>query len=398
MLKSFREPQGRPGYQPKVAIVHDWLESFYGSERVVEQMLQCFPSAKLYTLVDVMPGDFRGFLEGVQVETSFIQKLPFAKRHFRHYMALMPLAIEQFDLSAYDIVLSSSHAFAKGVLTGPRQLHVAYVHAPIRYGWEYQHQYLREANLERGMKSWLVRWMLHRIRMWDHRTATGPEWMIANSEFIRQRIRKVYGRESSVIHPPVRLQDFTPREKKDDYFIAISRFVPYKRTEMICEAFSRMPDLKLKVIGGGPGLSRVRRTPNIEFLGYQPRANLADLLAGARALVFAAEEDFGITVVEAQAAGTPVVAYGAGGVLDTIRPAPLPQCTGLFFMEQSVDAVCEAVRRFQRLEGGFEQQAMVRNAQRFGEQRFQERYRGFVERAWADHLGVSEPMLTRTAL
>jgi glycosyltransferase involved in cell wall biosynthesis len=374
-----------PPSPPNVAIVHDWFQSLYGSERVVEQMLACFPQAKLFSLVDVMPAEARGFLRDIQVDTSFIQKLPFAKRHFRRYLSLMPLAIEQFDLSGFDLVLSSSHAFAKGVLTGPRQLHIAYVHAPIRYAWEYQHQYLCEAGLDRGLMSWLVRWQLHKIRNWDFRSGAAPDRLIANSEFIRQRIRKIYRRDADVIHPPVRLQDFTPVEKKDDYFVAISRFVPYKRTELICAAFAQMPDLKLKVIGDGAGMRRVEAAANVELLGTLPRADMVSMLASARALVFAAEEDFGITVVEAQAAGTPVIAYGQGGVLDTVRPLPEPDPTGLFFGDQTVDAICDAVRRFQACEGMFRPGALVANADAFSEERFRKHYRNLVESALAAH-------------
>jgi glycosyltransferase involved in cell wall biosynthesis len=372
-----------PPTAPRVAIVHDWLQSLYGSERVVEQMLACFPQAELFSLVDVMPKESRGFLRDVQVHTSFIQKLPFARRHFRRYLPLMPLAIEQFDLSGFDLVLSSSHAFAKGVLTGPRQLHLAYVHAPIRYAWEYQHQYLREAGLERGPLSWLLRWQLHRIRNWDFRTGASPDRLIANSFFIRQRIRKIYRRDAAVIHPPVRLADFAPAARKDDYFIAVSRFAPYKRTELVCAAFAAMPDLKLKVIGDGAGMAKVERSPNVELLGTLPRPQVASLLAGARALVFAAEEDFGITVVEAQAAGTPVIAYGRGGVLDSVRPLPQPDATGLFFDEQNVASICAAVRRFQSEEAAFRQDALLRNAQAFSEERFRQRYRQFVTESLA---------------
>ncbi|HWL67268.1 MAG TPA: glycosyltransferase [Geminicoccus sp.] len=369
----------------KVAIVHDWLHSLYGSERVVEQILACFPQAELFTLVDVMPKGARGLLEEVTVHTSFIQNLPFARRHFRHYLPLMPLAIEQFDLSRFDLVLSSSHAFAKGVLTTPHQLHLAYVHAPMRYAWEYQHQYLAEAGLDRGLRSWLLRWQLHRLRNWDFRTGAGPDRLIANSEFIRQRIRRIYRRDAAVIHPPVRLQDFAPAPRKGDHFIAISRFAPYKRTELICAAFAAMPDLKLKVIGEGAGRARVRPAPNVELLGTLPRAEVARLLAEARALVFAAEEDFGITLVEAQAAGTPVIAYGRGGALDSIRPAPLPDATGLFFTEQSEGAICQAVRRFLQEESRFTQDALLRNAARFSEESFRERYLALVAAALDRH-------------
>ena len=382
--------------EPKVAIVHDWLQSLYGSERVVEQMLACFPQARLFSLVDMMPKGSRGFLEDVAVETSFIQNLPFAKRHFRRYLLLMPLAIEQFDLGGFDLVLSSSHAFAKGVLTGPRQVHVAYIHAPIRYGWEYQHQYLRESGLDRGPLSWLARWQLHKIRNWDFRTGAGPDKLIANSSFVADRIKKIYRRDAEVIHPPVRLQDFAPTESKEDYFIAVSRFVPYKRTELICAAFAQMPDLKLKVIGDGPGMAKVARAPNVELLGTLPRAEVAAHLARARALVFAAEEDFGITVVEAQAAGTAIIAYGFGGVRDTVQAIPAADPTGVFFTEQSVWAICDAVRRFLEVEDRFRREALVENARQFSEERFRDHYRSFVTAALVDHrTAAAHPTMAR---
>jgi len=377
----------RNGRPARIALVHDWFEACYGSERVVEQILACFPSADLFALVDVVPEGERGFLGDRPVTTSFIQRLPFARRRFRTYLPLMPLAVEQFDLSAYDLVLSSSHALAKGVLTGPDQLHVAYVHAPMRYAWEYQHQYLRESGLERGLRGLLARWVLHRMRLWDYRTANGVDRFLANSRFIARRIEKIYRRESAVVYPPVEVDAFVPAPARADYFLAVSRFVPYKHTATIVRAFRALPGRRLVVIGGGPGLARARAEApaNVELLGVQPRAVVRERLAEARALIFAAEEDFGITPVEAQAAGTPVIAYGRGGALETVRGLGEPRPTGLFFDEQTPAAIAAAVERFER-EGSAIRPADCRaNALAFTPERFRNAYLGEVIEAWRRH-------------
>ena len=242
----------------KVAIVHEWFVTYAGSERVVEQILNVFPQADLFALVDFLQDDERGFLGGRQVHTSFIQRLPKARTAFRNYLPLMPLAVEQFDLSAYDLVISSNHAVAKGVITGPGQVHISYVHTPIRYAWDLQHQYLRESGLDSGLKSWIAKVSLHYLRMWDAHTAHGVDAFLANSKYIARRIRKVYGRDAAVVYPPVDIARFELRADKEDYYLAASRMVPYKRMPMIAEAFAAMPDKQLVVIGDGPELDRVK--------------------------------------------------------------------------------------------------------------------------------------------
>ena len=377
---------GRPA---RVALVHEWLEDFYGSERVVAQILSCFADADLFALVDVMPAEQRAFLAGRPVRTSFIQRLPFARRRFRNYLALMPLAIEQFDLSGYDLVLSSSHAFAKGVLTGPGQLHVAYVHAPMRYGWEYQHQYLRQSGLERGLRGALARAVLHYLRLWDYRTANQVDHWIANSRFIARRIAKIYRRTAAVVYPPVDVARFAMGSAKADYYLAVSRFAPYKHTETIVEAFRELPGHRLVVIGDGPGLkrARARASANVTLLGFQSFEVLHRHMAAAKALVFAAEEDFGITPVEAQACGTPVIAFGAGGVLETVRGLGEARPTGLFFDQQTPAAIAAAVKRFER-EGGAIAAADCRaNALDFSAERFRTAYLREVSEAWTRHGG-----------
>ncbi|WP_446924527.1 glycosyltransferase, partial [Klebsiella pneumoniae] len=237
---------------------------------------------------------------------------PSSKKKYQKYLPLMPLAIEQLDVSSHDVILSSSHAVAKGILTGPDQLHISYVHSPIRYAWDLQHQYLREANLSNGIKGFLAKWILHNIRVWDNRTANGVDHFVANSKFISRRIKKVYGRDAEVIYPPVDVDRFLLNENKDDYYFTASRLVPYKRIDLIVEAFSHMPNKKLVVIGDGSEMNKIKSkaTKNIEILGYQENSVMQEHMRKAKAFVFAAEEDFGITPVEAQACGTPVIAFG----------------------------------------------------------------------------------------
>ncbi|WP_028225250.1 glycosyltransferase family 4 protein [Paraburkholderia ferrariae] len=362
----------RAARAPRVAIVHDWLVTYAGAERVLEQIIACFPEADLFAVVDFVEEKDRAFLRGKRVTTSFIQRLPLARKRYRTWLPLMPLAIEQLDVSAYDVVISSSHAVAKGVLTGPDQFHLSYVHSPIRYAWDLQHQYLQESQLTRGTKSVLARLILHYIRNWDVRTANSVDQFVANSEFIARRIHKVYQRDAAVVYPPVDIEAFALETRKDDFYLTASRLVPYKKIDLIVEAFARMPERKLVVIGDGPDMQKVRAkaTPNVEVMGYQPFAVLHDRMRRARAFVFAAEEDFGISVVEAQACGTPVIAYGKGGALETVREGARP--TGLFFEEQSAQAIISAVEAFEREPGYFRAEDCRANAERFSAARFRE--------------------------
>lgn len=367
---------------PKIAIVHEWLIDYSGSERVVEQLLLCFPEADLYSVVDFLKDDERAFLGGRKAKTTFIQRLPGARKKFRAYLPLMPLAIEQLDLSAYDVVISSSHAVAKGVITGPDQLHISYVHSPIRYAWDLQHQYLSESGLTTGVKSWIARWILHKIRIWDYRTAAGVDHFLANSKFISRRIQKVYGRKAEVIYPPVDVTQFDiGGGSRGDFYLTASRMVPYKKVSTIVEAFSRMPDKKLVVIGDGTEMPRVQAlaSPNVTILGYQPFAVLRDHMQRARAFVFAAEEDFGITPVEAQACGTPVIAFAKGGALETVRGLHDARPTGVFFSRQEPDAICEAVLQFEQAADRITAEACRHQALAFSAERFRRELTTFVE-------------------
>jgi glycosyltransferase involved in cell wall biosynthesis len=359
--------------QLRVAIVHEWLDTFAGSERVLRELLILFPQAELFAVVDFLSPQDRAKLGGNNAHVSFIQRLPFAKKHFRSYLALMPLAVEQFDLTGFDLIISSNHAVAKGVLTGPDQIHICYCHTPIRYAWDLQHQYLQEAGITHGLKSAIARMILHYIRLWDNRTAAGVDRFIANSSYIARRIKKSYGRDADIIFPPVDINAFTPIAKKDDFYFTASRMVPYKRIDIIVEAFQKLPDRRLVVIGDGSEMEKIQKLagPNVDLLGYQDDKVLIDHLQRTRAFIFAAEEDFGILPVEAQACGTPVIAFGRGGVKDTIIGTNDPggtTPTGYFFDRQSPDAVADAILAFENL--AFDSHACRAQAEKFSTARF----------------------------
>ena len=366
----------------RIAIIHEWLVTYAGSERVLEQMLAVYPDADLFCVIDFLDDQSRDFILGKKPTTTFIQHLPKARSKYRSYLPLMPLAIEQLDLSGYDLVISSSHAVAKGVLTGPDQLHVSCIYSPIRYAWDLQNQYLKEAGLDRGIKGWLAKWILHKIRLWDARTANGVDSFIAISHFIARRIKKVYRRESTVIYPPVDIHAFTQVDNKESFYLAASRMVPYKRIDLIVEAFSKMPDRRLVVIGDGPEFDKVKAKAgkNIEILGYQEFGVLKDHMQRARAFVYAAEEDFGIIPLEAQACGTPVIAFGKGALLETIRDlASHEEPTGVFFKSQTVESIKETVEYFEKNMEGITPEACRKNAERFAPEVFRENFSRFVE-------------------
>lgn len=365
----------------KIAIVHDWLVTYAGAERVLAALCETWPEADLFAVIDFLSDEDRARLGGKRATTTFIQQLPKARSAYQKYLPLMPLAIEQLDMSAYDLVISSSHAVAKGVLTGPNQLHISYVHSPIRYAWDLQHQYLHEASLDRGLKAKLARMLLHYMRMWDQRTASGVDEFIANSHFIAKRINKSYRRQSTVIYPPVDTSRFTLHEAKEDFYLTASRMVPYKKIPLIVEAFAAMPDKRLVVIGTGPEMERVREVAgaNVTLMGYQSDEVLRQYMQRARAFVFAAEEDFGIAPIEAQACGTPVIAFARGGVLETIRGLEHEKPTGVFYPEQSVDSIVAAVRTFETHCQRISASNCRSNAERFGGERFKQEIKAFVE-------------------
>lgn len=367
----------------RVAIVHDWLYVYAGAERVLGEMLNIFPQADLYCILDNMPESDRTFLRGRPVYTSFLQRMPLAKRYHRLYFPLMPLAIEQHDLSNYTLIISSSYSVAKGVLTGPDQLHICYCHSPMRYAWDLQHQYLGQTRAVQGARGVLARVVLHYARLWDVSSSVGVDHYVANSEFVRRRIQKLYARSATIIYPPVDVSNYSLCVDKDDFYFTAARLVPFKRIDLVVQAFARMPDRKLIVAGDGPEMKRLKAiaTSNIEFLGYQSAAQLRDPMQRCRAFIFAGVDDFGITPLEAQACGTPVIAYGRGGALETITPFPHSNPTGVLFYEQTPEALATAIRQFESLDC-FSPTNCRANALRFSAERFREEFSAYISAKW----------------
>jgi len=363
-----------------VAIIHEWLTTYAGSEKVVEQIVPVVKPEKLFVLVDHMSQDRPAFLDGLKVETSFLQRLPFSKKKYRGYLSLMPMAVEQFDLSAFDVVISSHHCVSHGVITRPDQPHLVYTHSPMRYAWDLQHQYFQESGLARKrVRGSVAKLLLHYLRGWDYRAGQRPDFFCANSNFIANRIRKFYRREATVIHPPVDVNRFVPGSGcREDFYLTASRMVPYKKVSLIVEAFSRMPNKKLIVIGDGPEYLRIQSEagPNISFLGYQPDNILKQYLCTATAFVFAAQEDFGILPVEAQACGTPVIALGKGGTAETV----IDGVTGVCFQDQTSQSLQAAVERFEVLSSKLSPEIIRRHAEQFSVERFQREFSVFVDR------------------
>lgn len=368
--------------------MHDWLVTYAGAERVLAEIAALYPAADLYAVVDFLPEDERRKIAGDRpIRTSWVQRLPKAKHQYRKYLPLMPRAMAGLDLSGYDLVISSSHAVAKGVQTRPDQLHVCYCHTPMRYAWDLREQYLAETGLSAGVKGWGARKLLNWLQKWDLANSQSVDCFVANSGYIAERISRSYGRESVVVHPPVDVDSFALRTEKESFYLTASRMVPYKKIDVIVAAFAAMPDRQLVVIGDGPDREKIRRLagPNIHFMGWQPSAVLRDYMQRSRAFVFAAEEDFGITPVEAQSCGTPVIAFGRGGALETVlSPEASPQPTGLFFPAQTPEAVVAAVRRFEEQETLFDPAACRQNALQFSRETFRRRFAGVVADALAN--------------
>ncbi len=373
----------------RVAIVHDWLVTYGGAERVLEQMLILFPNADLFSIVDFLPDQDRKHLRGRSVTTSFVQRLPMARSKYRNYLPVMPFAIERFDLSSYELVISSSHAVAKGVITGPDQLHICMCYSPMRYAWDLTHQYLRESGLSDGPRGVLAQRMLHRMRSWDVISANRVDEFIAISHYIARRILKTYRRKSSVIYPPVDVNAYDLCQKKEDFYLTVSRMVPYKRIDLIVESFQLMPDKKLIVIGDGPDFAKIRSKAgaNVTLLGYQPFEVVKDHLQRTRGFLFAAEEDFGIVLIEAQACGTPVIAYGKGAALETIINGK----TGLLFEQQQTAEIVDAVRKFEQMQDHFDPIEIRKNALRFSQDRFRNELTEFVTSSLASYPEALSP-------
>ena len=379
----------------RVAIVHDWLVTPGGSELVLEELLAVFPGADVFTMIDQRSAASRsggGALASARITTSWMQRIPAIKRNYRAWLPLMPLALRSLDVSAYDIVISNSHAVAKGVRTHSRQLHLCYCLSPMRYAWDLKAQYLREAGLDHGVKGSLASAMLERMRRWDLANTPGVDAFATLSRYIAERIERAYGRPAVVIYPPVDTEFFTPATasvrgeevKREEFYVTASRFVPYKRVDMIASAFRSLADRKLVVIGDGPDEAKVRAAAglNVELVGRLSREEVRSYLRRARAFVFAAEEDFGIAPVEAQACGTPVIAFGRGGVVETVNGLDSAAPTGMFYAKQTPEALAAAVRRFEGLDPAISAAACRENALRFRSELFRGGLRAFVGHEW----------------
>ncbi len=366
----------------KTALIYDWLIVQGGGEKVLKSICESF-SAKIFTLIKDEASLKGTYFEDVEIKTSFIQKLPYSQRQYRKYLPLFPLAIEQFDLGQYDLILSSSHCVAKGVMTHAEQLHVCYCFTPMRYAWDLYHQYLDATKLRRGIKGICAKTFLHYLRMWDLSSSHRVDEYVGISKCISRRIEKIYGRKSVVIYPPVNTEFFSLYEKKENYYVTASRMVPYKKLDLIVDAFSKMPDKKLVVIGDGPEFAKVKSKAksNTELVGYQNDDKLKDYLQRAKAFVFAAYEDFGIVPVEAQACGTPVIAFGKGGILETVEENK----TGIFFEEQNISSIMNAVKQFEATQDCFEPRLIHEHAQKFNTRRFKDEYKQFVLQKYEEY-------------
>nr|WP_231402760.1 glycosyltransferase [Caenimonas aquaedulcis] len=357
-----------------------------GSEDCLRLMLQCYPQAELFATIDFLSARDRERLGGRPIATTFLQRAPGARTKFWNYLPITALAVETHDVGDAEMVISSSHAFAKGVVTRADQLHVSYVYSPMRYAWDLHHQYLRDYRLDRGVKGMLARLMFHRLRAWDRQTPNNVDFFMAISKHVRDRVWRTYRRPAKVIYPPVRTHELAVQSHKDDFYVTVSRLVSYKRADIMIEAFRAMPSRKLVVIGDGPELAALRaRCPaNVELKGWQPDEVVREHLRAARAFIFAAHEDFGISPVEAQACGTPVIAYGAGGSLETVRGAAGgARPTGLFFHEQTAASLQRAVEAFEASRADFDPQVCREWSEQFSEARFLHEFAQATQRAWS---------------
>ena len=357
----------------KIAIVHDWLVTDAGAEKVLRAIIDIYPDAEIFSLVDFLSDEDREVVLNAKfAKTSFIQKLPFAKKYFRNYLPLFPKAIESFDLSSYELIISSSWAVAKGVKKNKNQLHISYCYTPIRYAWDLYDEYTQ--NLKQP-KKFLVSATLKYIRRWDIRTLDRVDYFIADSKFVQERIKRIYNRDSVVIYPPIDVEDFKFYEKKDDYYLSASRLVPYKKTKLIVEAFNEMPDKKLLVIGDGEDYENIKKiaNKNIVLLGYQEKKDMIKYMQKAKAFIYAAIEDFGIVPVEALSCGTPVIALDDGGTAETIKH----KINGIHFKKQNKQNIIDAVNEFEMSE--FDLKKISKDVQVYSASRFQKEIKGFIE-------------------
>ncbi len=362
----------------KTAIVHDWFAGYAGSERVVESLTNIWNESDVFVLFSFLNDEEkRIIIKDNLLHTSFLQKIA-SKKNYRNLLPLFPFAVERFNLSKYNLVISSSHAVAKGAKTNNDQLHICYCHTPVRYVWDLREQYLSQVNLKSGLKGWAADKVLNYMKKWDLKTKNRPDYYVANSRYIAERIKRIYNVEAEVIYPPVDTEKFKYEPVKENYYLTASRFVPYKKIDLIAEAFTRMPEKKLIIVGEGPeeGKIKSKSGKNIEFVGYKTAGELSGFMQKAKAFVFAAEEDFGIVIIEALSCGTPVIALNKGGSAETV----INNEYGILFDEQSPASLIDAVRKFESNESAFNSYDLSEYAKNFRRKIFEEKMRNFVEK------------------
>lgn len=374
----------------RVALVHDWFVNAGGAESVVEQILEIYPNADLFAIIDFLPKGQRNLINNKNVNTSFIQKIPFAKKFYRLLLPLMPLAVEQFNLSNYDLVISSSSCVAKGVLTSPNQLHICYCHTPMRYAWSDYFDYIKNYNLYSSLKNLFVKFYLHKIRIWDIISNNRINKFIANSSNVKNRIKKYYNRSSIIIYPPVDTNFYNQKlSSKEDFYITVSRLVKNKKVDLIVDTFLKnYPNKKLIVIGDGPELKILKKkaNSNINFLGYQSKISTRDYLSRAKAFIFASHEDFGIVTVEAQSCGTPVIAYGKGGSLETVNNLNHTYPTGIFFYNQTIEDLSFSIQQFEKNINKFFPKNCILKSNNFTQNIFKKEFKKYVDAEYLKYL------------
>ncbi|WP_432798546.1 glycosyltransferase [Poriferisphaera sp. WC338] len=376
----------------RTALVHEWIASYAGSEKVVEAIGTLYPEAPLYLLLYNPKVVSQSPLANRLIRTSFLQKLPFAKTHHALYLPLMPLAVEQHDLGDSELVISSSHAVSKSVLTHADQLHICYMHTPMRYIHDLYHVYMKQAGIGSGPWGLLKRALLHRVRQFDLATAHRPDVLIANSQYVARRIYKIYRRSCEVIYPPVDVMRFSPNEVREHFYLTVSRLVSYKRVDLIVQAFAKHPDKRCYVIGDGPDREKLERmsSRNVIFLGEKPDEVVSDYMQRCRGFVYAADEDFGIAPVEAQAAGAPVIAFGKGGTKETV----LHGTTGLHFKQQTAEDISESIHQFDACRTQFSSAQIAEHAQQFSSDRFLSEMNELIQYYW--QMFTSKGMICQT--
>ena len=362
----------------KIALVHDYLVQYGGAERVLECFTELFPDAPIYTIVHDKQA-MHGVFEGKDIRTSYLQKFPLARKRHRIFPPLMPPAIEQFDLSLYDVVLSDSSSYAKGIITNPDTLHICYMHTPMRYAWDDCQKYTQEFGFPKIIKK-IVPFAMNYIRLWDRSSADRVDKFIANSNFVAKRIKKYYRKESSVINPPVSVKDFYIDSHREDYFLMVGRLIAYKRHDIAIRAFNKL-GLPLKIIGRGPEMNRLKKIagPNIEFLGRVPEKILPKYYAKCRAFIFPQEEDFGIVAMEAMASGRPLIAYYGGDIPEHMEEGK----TGVFFRKQNSEEIVKAVNNFQDID--YDPEYIRSKSLKFDREIFKDKIKQYVEGALAEH-------------